>query len=69
VLLHSTLTLFYKLLILFVLTEYLCKVSPTEGKPEKLLMKIVSLPIEWLDVATTKNSYEGKLLGMMGKRD
>lgn len=29
------------------------------GKPENLLMKIVSLPVQWLDGATTKDSFQG----------
>ena len=35
------------------------------GKPANLLMKIASLPVERLDGETTKDSYEGKLPGMM----
>ena len=35
------------------------------GKPANFLMKIASLPVEWLDGETTKDSYEGKLPGMM----
>lgn len=31
------------------------------GKPANFLMKIASLPIEWLDGATTKDSFRGKL--------
>jgi ubiquinone/menaquinone biosynthesis C-methylase UbiE len=35
------------------------------GKPANALMKLASVPIEWLDGATTKDSYEGKLPSMM----
>ena len=35
------------------------------GKPANLLMKIASLPIKWLDGATTKDSYDGKLPQIM----
>ncbi len=35
------------------------------GKPANLLMKIASLPIKWLDGATTKDSYDGKLPQLM----
>jgi len=35
------------------------------GKSANLLMKIASLPIQWLDGATTKDSYQGKLPELM----
>ena len=35
------------------------------GKPANLLMKIASKPVEWLDGATTKDSYAGKLPGLI----
>ena len=37
------------------------------GKPANLLMKIASLPIEWLDGATTKDSFRGKLPELMAE--
>lgn len=35
------------------------------GRPANLLMKLASMPIQWLDGATTKDSYEGKLPELM----
>lgn len=35
------------------------------GKSANLLMKIASLPIQWLNGATTKDSYQGKLPELM----
>lgn len=35
------------------------------GKPANFLMKIVSLPVEWLDGATTKDSFQGMLPELM----
>lgn len=35
------------------------------GKPANLLMKIASLPVQWLDGATTKDSFGGKLPELM----
>lgn len=37
------------------------------GKPANFLMKIVSLPVEWLDGATTKDSFQGMLPELMRK--
>lgn len=37
------------------------------GKPASLLMKIASLPIEWLDGATTEDSFRGMLPELMTK--
>lgn len=31
------------------------------GNPSNLLMKLASMPVQWLDGATTKDSYAGKL--------
>jgi ubiquinone/menaquinone biosynthesis C-methylase UbiE len=31
------------------------------GKPANFLMKIASMPVEWLDGATTKDSFQGRL--------
>lgn len=39
------------------------------GKPSNLLMKLVSMPIQWLDGATTKDSYAGKLPEMMAEAE
>lgn len=35
------------------------------GKPANLLMRIASLPVEFLDGKTTKDSFEGKLPGLI----
>ncbi len=35
------------------------------GKPANLLMKFASTPVEWLDGATAKDSYAGKLPELM----
>lgn len=35
------------------------------GKPANLLMKFASMPVQWLDGATTKDSYAGKLPELM----
>lgn len=35
------------------------------GKPANFLMKIASLPVEWLDGATTKDSFRGMLPNLM----
>lgn len=35
------------------------------GKPANLLMKLASTPVQWLDGATTKDSYAGKLPELM----
>ena len=35
------------------------------GKPANFLMKMASLPVEWLDGARTRDSYQGKLPGLM----
>lgn len=37
------------------------------GKSSNLLMKLASTPIQWLDGATTKDSYAGKLPEMMAE--
>lgn len=37
------------------------------GKSANLLMKIASLPIQWFDGATTKDSYQGKLPELMAE--
>lgn len=37
------------------------------GKPTSALMKLASFPIRWLDGATAKDSYAGKLPGMMAE--
>ena len=37
------------------------------GKPANLLMKVASLPVQWLDGATTKDSYQGKLPDLMAE--
>lgn len=38
------------------------------GKPSNLLMKFVSMPVQWLDGATTKDSYAGKLPEIMKEK-
>lgn len=35
------------------------------GKPANLLMKIASMPIKWLDGATVRDSFDGKLPGLI----
>jgi ubiquinone/menaquinone biosynthesis C-methylase UbiE len=37
------------------------------GNPSNLLMKLASMPIQWLDGATTKDSYAGKLPEIMAE--
>lgn len=37
------------------------------GKPANLLMKIASLPVEWLDGASTKDSFRGRLPELMAE--
>lgn len=37
------------------------------GKPANFLMKLASMPIEWLDGATTRDSFQGKLPGLMAE--
>jgi ubiquinone/menaquinone biosynthesis C-methylase UbiE len=37
------------------------------GRSANLLMKIASLPIQWFDGATTKDSYQGKLPELMAE--
>jgi len=37
------------------------------GKSANLLMKIASLPVQWFDGATTKDSYQGKLPELMAE--
>ncbi|MCY7375939.1 MAG: methyltransferase domain-containing protein [Pyrinomonadaceae bacterium] len=37
------------------------------GKPANLLMKVASLPVQWLDGATTKDSYQEKLPELMAE--
>jgi len=39
------------------------------GKSSNLLMKLASMPIQWLDGATTKDSYAGKLPEMMAEAE
>ena len=39
------------------------------GKSSSLLMKLASMPIQWLDGATTKDSYAGKLPEMMAEAE
>lgn len=37
------------------------------GKPSNLLMKLASMPVQWLDGATTRDSYAGKLPEIMAE--
>ena len=37
------------------------------GKPANLLMKFASTPVQWLDGATTKDSYAGRLPELMAE--
>lgn len=37
------------------------------GKPSNLLLKLASMPVQWLDGATTRDSYAGKLPEIMAE--
>ena len=37
------------------------------GKPQNLLMVLLSKPIEWLDGATVKDSFQGLLAGYLAE--
>lgn len=39
------------------------------GRPANLLMRFASTPVQWLDGATTKDSYQGKLPELMAEAE